>query len=151
MGSRTGDRLFSGWDPGRGVLVTELHGTIDLDAVSTWRAGLYAEVDLLADGTSFKLLLDLTGYEPATLDAHKAMRTVVPCLLLAHGLRPAFLDLFPDKDEPAVRAERGVICVAFANVHHDEAKMARYEETIATANQRFFTSRSAAEDWLSRC
>ena len=77
------------------------------------------------------------------------MRTVVPDLLVAHGLRPAFLDLFPEAPEPAITAERDVVCVAFANVHHDETKMSQYEERIASANQRFFTSRSSAEDWLA--
>lgn len=110
--------------------------------------GLKDEVDRLPDGTRFKLLLDLSGYEPASIDAHKAMRDVVPSLLIAHGLRPAFVDLFPEAPEPALRTERGVVCVAFANVHHDETKMERYEELIATANQRFFTSRPAAEEWL---
>ncbi len=76
------------------------------------------------------------------------MRTVVPTLLVAHGLRPAFLDLLPEAPDPEPRTERGVVCVAFANVHHDETKMARYEERIATVDQRFFTSRAAAEAWL---
>lgn len=76
------------------------------------------------------------------------MRTVVPDVLIAHGLRPAFLDLFPEVPEPVIRTDRGVLCVAFANVHHDETKMARYEERIASANQRFFTSRADAEEWI---
>ena len=139
----------SRWDPERGVLVTELEGTVDVEAVRTWRAGLQAEVDRIPDGTSFKLLLDLTGYEPADLDAHKEMRMVVPDLLVAHGLRPAFTDLLPEAPEPELRTERGVVCVAFANVHHDETKMTHYEERIATTTQRFFTSRSAAEAWLA--
>ncbi|HEX2046874.1 MAG TPA: hypothetical protein VHF27_03860 [Acidimicrobiales bacterium] len=136
------------WDPERRLLVTELRGPVDVEAVEAWRAELQGEVDRLPEGTRFRLLLDLTGYEPASLDAHKAMRTVVPSLLVAHGLRPAFLDLFPEAPEPELRAERDVVCVAFANVHHDEEKMGRYEERIATANQRFFTSRAAAEAWL---
>ena len=139
----------SGWDAERGWLVTELRDTVDVAAVETWRAGLMEAVAAIPDGTSFKMLLDLRGYEPVSLDAHKAMRDVVPSLLVEHGLRPAFLDLFPEAEEPAIRAERDVVCVAFANVHHDPEKMARYEERIATADQRFFTSRSAAEEWLA--
>jgi hypothetical protein len=128
--------------------VSELKGRVDLDTVRAWRAGLRDEVDRLPDGSRFKLLLDLRGYEPAGLDAHKEMRTVVPDLLAAHGLRPAFMGLFPDAPEPVVRAVREVVCVAFANVHHDETKMRQYEERIATADQRFFTARSEAEAWL---
>ncbi len=141
--------VTSRWDPIRAVLVTELRGPVDVAEVAAWRDGLQMEVDRIPDGTRFRLLLDLTGFEPAGLDAHKAMRTVVPCLLLAHGLRPAFLDLFPEMAEPEIRTERGVVCVAFPNVHHDPDKMGRYEERIATGNQRFFTSRAEGEEWLS--
>jgi hypothetical protein len=137
------------WDPDRRLLVTELRGPVDVEAVRAWSSELRAEVDRLPCGTRFRLLLDLTGYEPLSLDAHKEMRTVIPSLLIAHGLRPAFLDLFPEEAEPELRAERDVVCVAFANVHHDETKMARYEERIATVDQRFFTSRASAEEWLA--
>jgi hypothetical protein len=139
----------SHWDRQQRLLVTQLTGTVDVDDVDAWRLALLDAVERIPDGTSFKLLLDLTGYEPASLDAHRHMRMVVPDLLIAHGLRPAFVDLYPDAPEPVVIQDRGVVCVAFANVHHDETKMARYEEQIATANQRFFTSRSAAEEWLA--
>jgi hypothetical protein len=122
---------------------------VDVAAVRAWKEGLEAAVALIPDGTPFRLLLDLTGYEPAALDAHREMRTVVPELLVAHGLRPAFADLYPEAPEPQLRTERDVVCVAFANVHHDDEKMSRYEERIATTNQRFFTSRAAAEDWLA--
>ena len=140
--------VASRWFPERALLVTELRGPVDTEAVEAWRTGLDAAVNELPAGTRFKLLLDLRGYEPASLDAHRQMRTVVPDLLVTHGLRPAFTDLFPEALEPAVTAERDVVCVAFANVHHDETKMGRYEDAVATANQRFFTSRSAAEEWL---
>ena len=32
---------------------------------------------------------------------------------------------------------------------HRSSKMGWYEENIATVNQRFFTSRAAAEEWLA--
>lgn len=56
----------SGWDAERGWLVTELRETVDRAAVEAWRAGLMETVDGIPDGTSFKLLLDLSGYEPAS-------------------------------------------------------------------------------------
>jgi hypothetical protein len=137
------------WDPDRAVLTTQLKGHVDVEDVLTWRVGLTEALQRLPDGTAFRLLLDIDGYEPASLEAHKKMRTVIPEVLLRHGLRPAFLDLFPEAEEPAVSADRGVVCIAFANVHHDGTKMARYDQEIATPTQRFFTSRAEAEAWLA--
>jgi hypothetical protein len=130
------------------VIVTELHGTVDVDQVRRRADALHAEVDAVPDGSRVRLLLDLTGYEPASLDAHKAMRDVVPGVLVRHGLRPAFADLFPELPDPEVRVERGVVVEAFANVHHDPEKMARYDELIASPTQRFFTDRAEAERWI---
>ncbi|WP_415910539.1 hypothetical protein [Oleiharenicola sp. Vm1] len=128
---------------------SRLTGTVAAADVARWAAALHAAVAALPDGTSFRLLLDLHGYEPADLDAHKAMRDVVPALLCVCGLRPAFADLFPEFGEPVVAAAPRVRCVAFANVHHDPAKMEKYERQIAKPEQRFFTDARAAEAWLA--
>lgn len=133
------ERAATRWERERRLLVTELGGPVSAATVEGWRRGLWSEVDRMPDGTWFRLLLDLTGYEPASLDAHKQMRTVVPELLVAHGMRPAFVDLSPEAPEPVLRCDRDVVCVAFANVHHDPTKMARYEEQIATPEQPFLS------------
>lgn len=83
------------------------------------------------------------------MEAHKAMRSVVPELLAAHGMRPAVLDLFDPPPEVPVTAANGVICVAFANVHHDPARMADYERRIGRPDQRFFADLAAAERWIA--
>ena len=130
------------------VIVTRLHGTVSRAEVEAWAAALQADVDAVPDGSTFRLLFDLTGYEPADLEAHKAMRLVVPELLARHGMRPAVADLFPELPPPAVTVERGVVVERFANVHHDPDKMGRYEAQVSTPAQRFFTDRSQAEAWL---
>jgi hypothetical protein len=137
------------WDPATGTLRTRLVGTVDAAAVRAWRDGLNATLAAVPGGSTVTLLLDLRGYEPADLDAHKAMRDVVPALLSTHGLRPAFLDLFDDPPPVDVTTARGVTVTAFANVHHDAEKMAEYERRIAKPNQRFFADRERAERWLA--
>jgi hypothetical protein len=137
------------WEPATRILRTELTGTVDAGAVRAWQDGLHGAVAGIPDGTAVKLLLDLRGYEPADLDAHKAMRDVVPELLLSHGMRPAFLDLFDDPPTVQVTTARGISIAAFANVHHDAEKMGEYERRIAKPDQRFFTEREAAEHWLA--
>ena len=140
--------IGSTWDAGRRVLETRLAGEVTHDDVRIWKEGLDREVARLVDGTRFKLLFDLRGFEAVDVEVHKAMREVVPRLLAAHGLRPAFIDLFDDGPELAVTSARGIACTAFANVHHDDVKMRDYETRIAKHNQRFFSSRGAAEAWL---
>lgn len=76
------------------------------------------------------------------------MRNVIPEVLAAHGMRPAFIDLFDEKPEMATTLTRGIHCTGFANVHHDRTKMENYERKIAKLNQRFFTDPNAAERWL---
>jgi hypothetical protein len=140
--------IGSTWDAGRRVLETRLTGSATYDDVAAWSDGLARELVSIGDGTRFKLLFDLRGFDPPDVEVHKAMREVVPRLLARHGLRPALIDLFDDGPELAITRERGVECTGFANVHHDEAKMKDNEARIAKANQRFFTSRTTAEAWL---
>src|SRR5688572_1578292 len=107
------------WDPNRRTLHTALKGLVSVDDVDEWKASLRATVAEVPAGATFKLLFDLHGYEPATMDAHKAMRAVVPLLLAETGMRPAVVDLFDDEPHVDVASAPPVRCVAFANVHHD--------------------------------
>ena len=117
--------------------------------VREWRNTLEEAVGRIPDGGTFKLLVDLRGYE-ASEDpvAHQEMRAVVPLLLARHGLRTAVLELFPEA-KVEIRTERGVRCIAAAYVHHDVNKMAAYNEQLAPSNERFFTDREEAERWLT--
>ena len=138
----------STWDATTGILHTELSGNVTSADVIRWRDGLYRELARINEKSQFRLLSSLYGYEPVDIAAHKAMRTIVPEILASHGLRPAYLDLWEDQPEVAISTERGIRCVAFANVHHDPEKMGRYEEKIAKPNQRFFTDLQQARAWL---
>lgn len=140
--------INSTWDASTGILRTELSGTVTTEDVAIWRDGLYRELTRIADNSQFRLLSSLHGYEPANLAAHKAMRTIVPEILATHGMRPAYLDLWEDQPEVEISHERGIKCIAFANVHHDPEKMGRYEQLIAKPSQHFFTDPQAAYTWL---
>jgi hypothetical protein len=129
------------------ILTTRLTGVVTTEDVQRWKESLERDAAAIPDGGTFKLLLDLRGYEPADIEAHKAMRVVIPLFLADYGLRPALLDLFPGSELP-LRNLRGITCTAFANVHHDAAKMQNYEERVGRANQRFFTDAGEARAWL---
>lgn len=138
----------STYDERIGLLRTSLKGPVTLDDVHMWIAELHRELARIPQNASFRLLLDLHGFEPVNVEAHKAMRLVIPNVLASHGLRPAFIDLFDERPEMKIITTRGIRCIAFANVHHDETKMANYEQRIAKPNQRFFTDAAAAEAWV---
>jgi hypothetical protein len=74
--------LDSTWDRDATLLHSRLVGCVTVDDVATWQASLRVATDAIPTGTRFKLLFDLHGYEPAALDAHRAMREVIPRLLL---------------------------------------------------------------------
>lgn len=136
------------WDDTLSILQTELKGPVTREDVELWKRDLYAELDRIPSGRQFRLLLDLDGYEPVDMEAHKAMRLVIPTLLLNHGMRPAYADLFDEPGDLHISMVRNRRCFAFANVHHDENKMSQYEMKIGRSDQRFFTDPDKARQWL---
>jgi hypothetical protein len=137
------------WDGSGRLLVARLSGTITDADVLRWAEEIQAALAQIPDGATFKLLSDLFGYEPAGLEAHKAMRGVVPGALAAHGFRTGLIDMV-GAPEPAITTTRGVRCVAVAHVHHDANKMALYDERVGRAAERFFSSREAARAWVEQ-
>ena len=135
------------WDAADGVLISRLSGTVSVAEVEHWKAELEAAVVRIPDGAAFRLLSDLSRYEPAGLEAHKAMRTVIPGLLAAHDFRTGLVDMV-GAEEPPVTTTRGVACVAVAHVHHDPAKMALYQERVGSAKEGFFTDPIMALAWV---
>jgi hypothetical protein len=138
---------WSEWDVQSRILSTRLTGSVRIEDIARWEEGLHAALAQVEEKGVFKLLTDLSGYELQEMAAHKAMRVVVPQLLATHGMRPAVLDLFPEVEMPLART-RGIVCIAYANVHHDVEKMAEYDRTLSRADQRFFTDVGAARMWL---
>lgn len=134
------------WMPEVRAVLTQLRGTVDVDDVERWIAGLDAELAKIPAGTEIVLLSDLHGYEPAALDAHERMRGVIPARLAAMGFRTALADAVGVALEAA--ASPRVVCSKVAHVHHDATKMAAYEAAHATPRERFFTSAAFANEWL---
>ena len=138
---------WSTWEAPLHLISTRLSGDLHLDDVEQWQDGLQQAVSQVEDDKYFNLLADLSGYELHDMAAHRAMRGVIPQLLAAHGLRAAVFDLYPEVKVNLTRT-RGIICRAYANVHHDVDKMTEYERALGRANQRFFTDAPVARNWL---
>lgn len=135
------------WDAEQALLVTRIQGAVAATTVEQWADNLQSTLAHLADNTSFKLIVDLYGYEPQTISAHKAMRTVIPLTLARYGFRTALLDLFESADL-SLAQERGIQCTAVAHVHHEVDKMTEYEHRLGRATERFFIDYQQAEAWI---
>jgi len=129
------------------IVTTTLSGRITVERARTWRFALHAMVSDTPSDSAIRLLVDQTGYHPASLAAHRLVRTVVPDLLAAHGLAPALADLFPYSTQTVNPVPHRLV-VACAMVHHEEFKMAELERRLGRRDQRFFSDRTRAREWL---
>ncbi len=144
-----GSSFESRWNGGEHVLSTRIAGRVTLAEVEAWRDGLLAAAEEAADN-DFRMLIDICGYEVADVapEVHKVQREVIPLFLLEHGHRTRLLELFPDAVVPEVPRRGGAI-VAVAHIHHDEGKMALYDQKLGAPDERFFTERASAVAWLA--
>ena len=139
----------STWQAQTNLLSTRVAGVLTLDEVRRWKEGLEQMARRISKDETFRMLVDIRGYEVADQEreVHQAMREVVPLFLAAHGFRMGFFDLY-EEEPPVGRGETSARCVAVAHVHHDAGKMERYNELLARPAERFFTDADEAERWL---
>jgi hypothetical protein len=136
------------WMPGRALLTTRLRGRMGVADVSRYEKAVMRAIAGIPPNTSFLWLSSALGYDAmADRAAHDTLRTILPRLLAASGLRTSMFDLFPGADFPIAAAPR-VRCRAVAHVHHDAEKMRALEERLGRENERYFSAESAAEAWL---
>lgn len=136
------------YDPSCNTLYTALNGTISFAEAAAWEAELYGAARAMPEGTRFQVIDDLRGYEVAEqeLAVHKELREVTPRFLAAHGFVVGFFRLY---EEPAPPQSEPRDCWRVVHLHHDEYKMSRYRELLASETESFFSDVDAAREWLS--
>lgn len=139
--------ISSEWIKEESLLITHLNVKATEEDIQYWKETLASALNLVEANSGFKLLVDLYGYEGATMDAHKAMRTVIPSTLADYNFRAGYLGLF-DNVEITLKKTRGITCTAAAHVHQDATKINLYQERFARENERFFTDYAAALNWI---
>lgn len=141
--------IKSDWNEEERMLATRLAGPVTLDEIEAWEDGLYLASDGIPPGSTFAMLIDLTGYNALAVDraTHALQRAVIPTFLAAYDHRVAYLKLFDDVDDIAA-PRRDAHCGAVAHVHHDCTKMESFEAQLSSENERFFCTRDAALEWL---
>lgn len=137
----------SEWNTTTSTLTTRLGGIATFEDVTAWIASLSAAVSAIPDNTPFKLLVDLSHYQFANLDAHKEMRVVIPILLSQCNFKSWLVTHFSGA-EIDISSVRGLRCVAVAHVHDDEGKMREYETRAQSPVERFFSNVDDAKTWL---
>jgi hypothetical protein len=141
------NNLRSEWDALNRILTVHLNGEISEADVERWRENLEHALGALQPNSSFKLLSDMTGFNAQTMNAHKAMRGVIPLTQAAYGFPPGVARLFDVQDMPITHT-RGITLTAAAHVHHDEGKMTEYQTRLGTEREGWFTDPATAREWL---
>lgn len=137
------------WQESDRVLLVRLAGRLTLEQVHEWESGLLQMSRHIPVSQPIKVLIDLRGYEVSeqAIEVHKVQRLIMPALLAKHAFTVGYFKMFDAENtipaDPALAR-----CIAVAHVHHDENKMARYNENIGSVMEKFFTDTNAAHQWL---
>jgi len=135
------------WYQAEQLVVTKLSGKVNSNHVQQWKESLDAVFKNIPEHTSFKMLVDLHGFEAESTEVHKEYRSIIPLLLADYGYRIGYLDMFPEATVE-LRNIRGIQCVAMANVHHNADKMQDYETRFSKPHEHYFTDPDAAMNWI---
>ena len=135
------------WKADQQLIVTRISGNATSDDVTRWEKSLIETLEKVPEGGVFKILVDLEVFKAVDFEVHKQFRVIVPKTLADYNWRVGYLDLFPEATLE-LKSTRGIRCVAAAHVHHDESKIKNYEQNHSRYNERFFTNRSLAREWI---
>ncbi len=136
----------AGYLPPVRAVLARLSGSVNESDIARWIELLDRALAWVPDGTEIVLMSNLHGYEPASLDAHRAMREVIPRRLATHGFRTGLVDVVGG--ELDVVGMPRIAISKVAHVHHDATKMASYEATVGCERERFFSDAAFANAWL---
>lgn len=141
-------RIDTTWHPDQRLIITTLRGKLKVCDLSYWEESLHTSLKQIGDQSEFKILVNLYGFEAENFLIHQEYRTIIPLLLADYGYRIGYLDMFPEANL-IVKNIRGIQCIAMANVHHDEEKMADYEMRFGKSNEKYFTEYETALNWIT--
>lgn len=137
------------WEPKQSLLDTTLYGRMDEEDIAEWKQMLQMSIDAIPDDTSFKMLVNLTGFEAANTNVYAAFRNTLPCLLAEYDCRLSFLNLFPET-VIKLSSKRGIRCLALANVTEQVKRMDYYDYRFAGEQEGFFPGVNEALQWLNK-
>lgn len=137
----------SSWIADQQLIITRISGPTTAEDVSRWEATLQKALNQIPDQGIFKILVDLHGFKAVNFEVHKQFRVIIPGTLAAYNWRVGYLDMFPEASIE-LNKTRGIECVAAVHVHDDETKIRNYDLHYSRPNERFFTDRLTARQWI---
>ncbi|KAA9340173.1 hypothetical protein [Adhaeribacter soli] len=137
------------WIPEKQLVVTHLSGEAEQADIATWEASLQEALAQIPDDSTFRILVNIYGFQAADLEAHKTFRTIGPLTLAAYGWKVGYVNLFEEEAKSLnYSSTRGIKCVAAAHCHQDATKIERYQTNFGRPNEQFFTDPEQARRWL---
>ncbi|MPR35097.1 hypothetical protein [Salmonirosea aquatica] len=137
------------WDAGKKLIITHISGAVEKSAIETWEKTFQAALESIPDNGTFKVLVNMYGFEAVDLEAHKRFRGIVPVTLAGYGWKVGYVDLFPEEAKTMkYTPTRGIQCVGAAHVHQDSTKMDLYNTRFGRDTERFFTDPDRAREWI---
>ncbi len=137
------------WFPEEKTIDTRISGDVSVQDIEQWEESLHFALGQIETGAEFRIMVDLFGYSPVNIEAHKRFRAVIPLTLSQYGWKVGYVDLFEDeKEKLQYVSTRGIKCIAAAHAHQDETKIGLYERSYSRDNEHFFTDPQKAREWL---
>jgi hypothetical protein len=138
----------SEWRPEEKLVITRISGEADIAEIEAWDHSLQEALSRIEDNGTFKILVNLHGFQAANLAAHKRFRTVIPATLANYGWKAGYVNLFEEAADLQLTRTRGIACLAAAHVHQDQSKIEKYDSLFGKETERFFTDPALGEGWI---
>ncbi|PJZ31583.1 hypothetical protein [Leptospira kmetyi] len=136
------------WFPEQKLISTRIGGKVETEDIEIWEKSLMDSLAKIEDNGTFKIFVNLHGFEAADLNAHKRFRTIIPRTLSDYGWKVGYVDLFEESKQMSFQNRRGIRCVAAVHVHQDATKIDSYEEKFGKENEHFYTDPARASEWI---
>ena len=137
------------WYPEKRLIVTHISGDIEKVDIEQWEKSFKNTLDQIEENTTFKIFVNMYGFNAVNIDAHKRFRGVVPLTLADYGWKVGYVDLFEeDAKTMTYKNTRGIKCLGAAHSHQDTTKMDMYETRFSSDKEHFFPDPIQARQWI---
>ncbi|MBD0257009.1 MAG: hypothetical protein ICV83_14920 [Cytophagales bacterium] len=138
----------SEWLPEEKLVITQISGEADMAAIEAWDRSLQEALSRIEENGTFKILVNLHGFQAVNLAAHQRFRTVIPATLANYGWKAGYVNLFEEAANMQLTRTRGIACVAAVHVHQDQSKIEKYDAMFGKETERFFTDPALGYSWI---
>lgn len=137
------------WYPEKRLVVTQISGEVEIHDIEKWENAFRSTLEQIEESTTFKMFVNMYGFNAMNIEAHKRFRGVIPLTLADYGWKVGYVDLFEEEAKTITyKNTRGIQCLAAAHSHQDEIKMNKYETLFGCGKEHFFSDPTRALQWI---